>query len=109
MAFVIRQHDRLPILAATLTDATGAAVDLTTATAVRFHLKTQNGNGATPINQAAAVVNASAGQVSYSWASGDTDVAGAYNAEFEVTWADGRLSTFPNLGYIAVVVTKDLA
>lgn len=36
--------------------------------------------------------------------SGETDIPGKYSAEFEVTYNDGRVETFPNSGYITVFI-----
>ena len=61
--FVIRQGDTKPALTYTLTDATGAALNLTGAT-VNFVMRTLTSS--TPaINASATVTNASAGTVSF--------------------------------------------
>lgn len=64
-----------------------------------------------PVVQAATatIVDGSAGSVRYSRASGDTDTVGAYQAEFQVTYSDGKIESFPNDGYIAVEITDDIA
>lgn len=35
---------------------------------------------------------------------GETDVPGKYNAEFTITYADDRVETFPNSGYIEIQI-----
>lgn len=104
--FVIKQGDRLPELQVTLTDSTGAAVDLAGAT-VRFHMRALNGK-TTKVDAAATLVTPAEGVVSYAWMAGDTDTTGSYNAEFEVTFGDGRNQTFPNPGYIVVRIDRKL-
>ena len=47
--------------------------------------------------------------VQYDWASADTDTAGTYYAEFEITYADTTVETFPNNGFITIQITKDIA
>ena len=79
----------------------GSVVDLTGAT-VRFHM-------GDVIDAPAIIVNATGGVVRYDWATGDTDVAGSYRAEFEVTFVDGRIETFPNDTSIGVIIREDLA
>jgi hypothetical protein len=46
--------------------------------------------------------------VQYDWSAADTATIGTYNAEFEVTYGDSSIETFPNNGFISVVVTDDL-
>lgn len=103
--FVIRKNDRLPELRVTLTDATGVPVDLTGAT-VEFHMKAPR--AATAKVDAAAIKGAGVGEVRYPWAAADTNAAGRYWGEFEVTFGDGRKQTFPNQGYTRILVTEEL-
>ena len=106
--FTIKRGDRLPPLTVTLRDAAGAAVPLTGAT-VRFHMR-EIGAQEVKVNRPAQVVQPPAnGQVSYAWAAGDTDTPGTYYAEFQVTWSDGTVQTFPNVDYLTVQVVADLA
>jgi hypothetical protein len=99
--FYIKRGDRGPSLQATLVDHSGNAINLTSASAVKFKM-------AQIVDAAAVVVSASAGTVRYDWALDDTRVAGTYNAEFEIEWSDGRKQTVPNDGYLTVEVGRDL-
>lgn len=47
--------------------------------------------------------------VVYYWQDGDTAVAGLYQAEFEITYADGTVETAPNGGFIVINITPDIA
>lgn len=106
--FVIKRGDLLPIITATLQDATGAAVDLTGAASVKFILRQVSG-GTPKVSAAAVVVSAIAGQVSYTWAGTDTDTEGVYYAEWQVTWTAGsKPQTYPNDGHQVVKVVGDL-
>jgi hypothetical protein len=105
--FSIKQNDTAPALQASLFDASGAALDLSGASA-RFHLRKRDGT-TTLIDAAATIVTASPAVVSYSWAAGDTDTVGEYEAEFEITYADSTVETFPNRGYILVRIWDDIA
>lgn len=107
MTFNIKQNDTGPAMLATLQDASGAAVNLTGAS-VRFHMRSVSG-GNPAVDAAATVVTAASGIVRYNWAPEDTDSVGTYQAEFEVTYADGSIETFPNDGYIAVQIVDDIA
>jgi|TARA_R100000479_G_scaffold74103_1_gene35828 hypothetical protein len=107
MAFTIKQNDTSPQIAAILQDGDGTAIDLTSAS-VRFHMK-KIGAATATTDAAATVVSADAGSVKYEWVAADTATAGSYLAEFEVTYTNGAVETFPNDQSIAIVITEDLA
>ena len=44
----------------------------------------------------------------YVWQTGDTDTAGTFQGEFEVTYTSGEIETFPNDGYIGIEVLADI-
>lgn len=105
MAFTIKQNDTSPSILATLTDGNNTAINLTSAT-VRMHMKSLE--GVIKIDSAATVINAVEGIVRYDWVAGDTDTHGTYYVEFEVTYSDDAVETFPNTGSLSVVVVKEL-
>jgi len=49
------------------------------------------------------------GLVRYNWQAADTATVGSYQVEFEVTYADATVETFPNDGYIRVEIIADIA
>lgn len=101
--FYIKQGDLLPIMTATLTDALGTAVDLTGST-VTFRMANRS-TGANKISAGSCtLVNATAGEVSYAWVSGDTGTAAEYDGEFHVTFAGGKTETFPNDSNASILV-----
>lgn len=105
MAFTIKQSDTSPSIRAVLQSATGP-IDLTSA-AVRFHMKSIEGT--LVVDQPMTIVSpATSGTVSYDWQTADTDTAGTYFAEFEVTYADTSVETFPNSENIPIVITPEL-
>lgn len=106
--FTIKQNDRLPSIQATCVDADGAAVDLTGATGVTFHMKAVGG-GAAKVNAAGVIVNAASGIVRYDWAATDTDTVGEFLGEFEVAFTGPKTQTFPNFENIAITIVDDLA
>lgn len=105
MAFYIKQNDTSPSLSATLTDYNGTAINLTGATA-RLHMKDLEGT--LKIDAAMTISNADAGIIKYDWQAGDTDTVGTYNVEFQITYSDSSIETFPNHGYETVVVVGEL-
>jgi uncharacterized protein YfaS (alpha-2-macroglobulin family) len=105
MAFSIKQNDTGPSLLATLKDANDVPVNITGAD-VRFHMKSLE--GVVKIDSDMTVVNSADGLVRYDWLVGDTDTFGTYYVEFEVTYVDGSVETFPNTGSLVVSVVKEL-
>lgn len=105
MAFSIKQNDTSPSLQATLKDASLTAVNLTGAN-VRFHMKSVDGT--IKIDQPMTIVSSLGGVVQYDWQAGDTDTVGAYYVEFEVTYSDASVETFPNNGNRVVSVVREL-
>lgn len=104
----IKQHDTWPPLEAALTEGADATpVDLTGST-VKVILKS-GGAGTTVITGPCTFIGpASAGTVRYTWVPGDTDLVNTLSGEFEVTWADGTITTFPNDAYFTVEIKADL-
>lgn len=104
--FTIKRRDQLPEIEATLKDATGTVVNLGGAT-VRF-IMTNKATGEKALDVPATIVSAPAGTVKYSWVAGDTDTAGSFSAEFEVSFIDGRAETFPNSKNLTIKIPEDL-
>lgn len=74
---------------------TNGVVDISSATAVKFHLAKKPGQLAV-IDALATDVDYANGEGEYDWAAGETDdFIGFYYAEIEVTWATGKPRTFP--------------
>lgn len=107
MAFFIKQNDTSPFMTATLKDASDNAVDIL-GSSVQFHMRAV-GSTTVKVDAAAVVTDGENGAVKYEWATGDTDTVGQYQAEFEVTYAGGKIETFPNNSYILVQVVDDIA
>jgi len=106
MPFYLKQNDTAPSIRATLKDGSGNVIDLTGAS-VNFHMKDLNGT--IKIDASAVVIDpATSGIVQYNWTSSNTDTAGPYSAEFEVTYSDGSVESFPNDGNIGILITKEL-
>ena len=78
----------LPIMALTLTDDTGAAINLTGAT---LSLTIHNTQTQEDVAGAGtwAITNATAGQATYTWASADTQTAGQFMLYVRITYSGG--------------------
>ena len=106
--FYIKEDDTRPAITAILTDANDAAVNLTGAS-VAFSMRVEPAGAIKLSAVLANVIDSEAGQVSYNWATGDTDTAADYEAEFQVTFAGGAIQTFPGRNWIFVHVIDDIA
>lgn len=105
--FQLKRGDNVPPLRRTLLADSEDPVDLTNAS-VSFHMR-QKGADSTAVDAAATVVDPSGGVVEYRWQDGDTDEAGLFIAEFEVSYADGAVETFPNASNIHIRINEDIA
>lgn len=119
--FEITQNDRRPLFVVVLKDDFGeiseSIVNLTTATSAVFNMRAKDG-GAVKVNRGSATIsNAAGGEITYSWGTADTSLAGDFEAEVEVTWNDGKTETFPSgvngtddaTGYWPVRIKDDIA
>jgi len=105
MAFNIKQNDTSPSLQATLKDSSLNPINLTGAT-VQFHMKSIDGT--LKIDASMTVTDATNGVIQYDWQAGDTDTVGSFYAEFEVTYADDTVETFPNNSNKMIKVVRGL-
>lgn len=104
--FVIKQGDTSPSLEFALLPA---SVTLTGASVV-FNMRRALG-GVLAVNRQAAVkvTETVTPTVRYDWQAGDTAAAGVYQGEFEVTYGDGSIETFPNDGFIGIRIVEQIA
>lgn len=103
LKFIIKRGDTSPALRfALLPDSVSLAGAM-----VRFQMRARG--GATLIDRPAQIETIFApAVVVHRWTPGDTEHAGRFEAEFRVTYLDGTVETFPNLGFIEVFVTEDV-
>lgn len=74
---------------------------------VKFQMKEANSDTVL-IDSSATIVDENEGRVKYEWQEGDTDTAGNYHAEWEVTYSDGTIETFPKEKNIIVTIIEDI-
>ena len=106
MSFTIKKGDTSPFLVATLNDSTGTALDLTGASVV-FNMGDLDGNSVVS-DGSCTIIGEETGRVRYGWVSNDTANAGVFRGEFTVTFASGRIETFPNSTTIRIRIKDDV-
>lgn len=99
----LTQNRRLPVLYAALRDYQGL-INLSSASAVKFVMMSTG--GVNKIDSACTVTNATIGQVSYAWSSGDVDTAGTFYAKFMVT-IGGKDLPVPSDRFLVVEIAED--
>ncbi len=105
----VRQNDTLPYFDFTLIkNSQGTPHDLTGATVV-FSMASEIGETPKIDEGNVTIVDALAGEVRYSFDAADTDTIGMFYGEFEVTFSDGRILTFPEGDYINVNIIGEIA
>lgn len=107
--FSVKRGDTGPALVFALSPA---SVVLSGATVVA-NMRNRK-TGAVKISRAAATVVTATGSptVKYTWGASDLDTAGTYDFEFEVTYSDASVETFPNdprSPFITINITDDIA
>ena len=101
--FIIKRGDTSPALRYGLLPDSVSLLG----SSVRFQMRPRG--GATCIDRQAEILTTFApAVVAHLWATGETDTPGRYEAEFRVTYLDGTIETFPNLGFIEVFITEDV-
>ena len=107
VAHYIKQNDTAPDIELDLKDAFGAPVNVTGA-AVAFSMRVKPAGTVKVDAAAGSIVDAGLGRVKYNFVAANTDTADEYEAEFQLTFPDGDIQTFPNDGHIPVIVTDDI-
>ena len=106
--FYIKEGDTASFITRDLKDAFGAPVNVTGATVV-FSMRVKPAGTLKVTRQPCVIVTAGTGRVRYEWIADDTDTADEYEGEFQVSYANGKIQTFPNDGHIPIVITDDIS
>lgn len=101
--FTIKENDTSPSWSATLTEAAGNL----SGSSVKLIMR-KLGASSAKVDASATIVDADAGIVRYDWQAGDTDTPGVYRAEWEVTYSDSSVESFPNGTFFLVSIEADL-
>ncbi len=105
--FAIKQNDTAPLLSVTMADARKRPRILTGATIV-FHMRLQSDQTVKVSGQSVTIDDASLGICHYAWSASDTDTAGVYEGEFQVTYSDATVESFPNNDHIIITILDDI-
>lgn len=105
--YELTQNDIPYPISATLFDANGVAVDLSAITNISFFMKSKT-TGQLTLTGTSSVVDAPSGKVQYAWAANDTKIVERYSAEFQVTFTDGKIISFPTDPKILIEITPQI-
>lgn len=101
----IKRNDTRPYWPVTLTYEDGTIPDLSGAT-IRF--LALDSSGTLAIDASAFVTNGPGGECEWRPTADETAAADIYRAEWEVTFIDGTIQTFPTRGYDRLKIIGDL-
>ena len=105
--YQMKRNDTRPRPDALLRCSDGSIPDLTSASVL--FIATYQGSTVVKINAAATILDVPTASVEYPITADDSDTAGNFNVEWEVTFADASVMTFPTTGYDLLVIGGDLA
>lgn len=104
----IKKGDLLPIYRAILRDPGGAVAPLAGASSVLFSMRNVETGQVKISRKAATIVSTSTGEVSYSWAAGDTDTAGTYEIEWVAIYLGSKPMTYPGDGFNQIEIVEGI-
>jgi hypothetical protein len=103
----IKRNDTRPFFPVTLTYEDNSLVNLSGATVV-LHARNR-ANNELKFSVAVTVTDAALGQLEWRPVASETDEAGSFQCEWEVSFFDGTVQTFPTRGYDRIRVLGDIA
>jgi len=101
----IKQSDTKPQIQDTLQDDDGTVIDLTGATVT---ITAEDSSGTVKIDAQSGTHNDTGGVATYAITASDTDTAGEFTYEWEITFADGSVQTVPTIGTNLLVVHGEI-
>lgn len=106
--FYIKQNDTRPQLEVNLRDDRDRPINITGATVV-FSMRNVSDDSVKIDEASTTTVSSTGGRVRYSFTAANTNTAGNFDGEFQVTFLDSTIETFPNDGYIRVIIVDDVS
>lgn len=105
--FTIGQGDTASKLSSQLLDADSNPVNIQGGS-VRFRMLELAGGTVLTVDAGATIVNGTIGEVEFAFGTLHTAAAGWYQGQWEVTYAGGSIQTFPEPGYILILIEEQL-
>jgi hypothetical protein len=104
----IKRNDTRPYWPVTLTYEDDTAVNLSSVQSVFLHVRPRSST-IVQFSVAVTVTDGPNGEVEWRPLAAETDTSGHFRCEWEVTFADGTVQTFPTRGYDRLIVLGDIA
>jgi len=104
--FTIKRGDTSPSIRLQLLQEDDSPFDLNADDVCQIRMKDDQGH--TGVMDPATITDLGEARIEYEWQTGDLTIAGPFNAEVEITRADGSVETVPNDGYFTILVFEDL-
>lgn len=105
--WTITEGDTEPVFYDELTYSNKEKVDLTGAT-VEFVMRSLTSGSPLSLTGSVEIIAATEGKLAYLPSAKDTAIAGAYMAQWRITFSGGETMTFPTVGYLSVEVQESL-
>lgn len=106
--FYIKVGNTGPDLQVELLDEDGNPVDITGYTSIKFNMRDKKTGTVKVDAVAAGEVTLNPGVIKYVWKAADTVTAGEYEGEFEVVMGSTQKFSFPNKGYIKILISESI-
>ena len=115
--FIIKQGDTSPNWGVTLSEGVdadtgegGEPADISAVDTMRFLMRSKDRDDVLAVDNDADISwDTESSDIEYDWQDGDTDgPVGHYLVEVEATFLDGKVQTFPSVGYWIVDIADDL-
>ena len=105
-----KKDDRLPVLQLSLRRSERNPIDFASISSVNFSMIDYYDNTASAKvdHQPCIVTSSINATIQYHWQSGDTDTVGAYIAEIQVLYENGKEETFPKSGRLVLLIEEDI-
>ena len=106
--FYIKTGNTGPDLEIQFQDEDGDPVSIVGYSSLTFSMRIKRAGTVIIDDEDAVLVTAVSGNVKYVWSASDTVTAGDYEGEFKCTLGSGQIISFPNNGYILILISESV-